>query len=213
MSREVTINEIWDEFVQLMERAEASEEDFHQYMVRYPSLIPVWLPQDNVVYSKFRLGSQHVADFAFCRDDSPGFRWHFIEIERPRDRLFNKSGDPTARLTHALRQLHDWSAWFQENRDHVAKYFPHAEKAVQFGLAEPHLTLVIGRRQLINSWDRPLMRRIGGDVSIRTFDSLRGNLKTAWLTDDDKPLRCCALNGAKEIQLSSMKIDIRYQME
>jgi hypothetical protein len=98
MSREVTINEIWDEFVQLMERAEASEEDFHQYMVRYPSLIPVWLPQDNVVYSKFRLGSQHVADFAFCRDDSPGFRWHFIEIERPRDRLFNKSGDPTARL-------------------------------------------------------------------------------------------------------------------
>ena len=213
MPREVTINEIWGEFVQLMERAGTSEEDFHQYMVRYPALIPVWLPQDNIVYSKFRLGSQHVADFAFCRDDSPGFRWHFIEIERPKDRLFNKSGDPTARLAHALRQLHDWSAWFQENRDHVAKYFPHAERAVQFRLADPHLTLIIGRRQEINTWDRPLMRRIGGGVSIRTFDSLRSNLKTAWLTDDNKPLRCCALNGVDEVQLSSMKIDIRYQME
>ncbi|OSJ30005.1 hypothetical protein BSZ19_26000 [Bradyrhizobium japonicum] len=88
MLREVAIDDIWDGFVSLMDRSDSSEEDFHQYMVKYPALIPIWLPQDNVVYSKFRLGSQHVADFAFCRDDSPGFLWHFIKIERPKDPLF-----------------------------------------------------------------------------------------------------------------------------
>jgi hypothetical protein len=212
MPREIKIDKIWSGLAKLMEQTTASEEDFHQYMVRYPALIPAWLPQNNVIYSKFRLGSQHVADFAFCRDDSPGFRWHFIEIERPKDRLFNRAGDPTARLAHAIRQLHDWSAWFQENRDHVAKYFPHAERAVRFGLADPHLTLVIGRREQINAWNRPLMRRIGGGITVHTFDSLRSNLKTAWLADDDKPLRCCALNGNDEVELSSMKIDIRYVM-
>jgi len=53
---------------------------------------------------------------------------------------------------------------------------------------------------------------LGGGVSIRTFDSLQSNLGTAWPTEDDKPLRCCALNGANEVVLSSMKIDIRYQI-
>jgi hypothetical protein len=211
MPQEITMNGVWSGFVELMENPKASEEDFHQYMVRYPALIPVWYPQNNVVYSKFRLGSQYIADFAFCRDDSPGFRWHFIEIERPKDRLFNKSGDPTARLAHALRQLHDWGAWFQENRDHVIKYFPSADRAGRFGLAEPELLLIIGRRQEINARDRPLMRRIGGGISVRTFDSLRNNLRTAWLADENEPLRCCALNGLNEIELSRMKMEIRFQ--
>jgi hypothetical protein len=75
--------------------------------------------------------------------------------------------------------LHDWSAWFQENRDYVAKYFPHGNRAARFGLAEPQLTLIIGRRQEINYRNRPLMRSLGGQVSIRTFDSLQDNLTTA----------------------------------
>jgi Domain of unknown function (DUF4263) len=210
--REVTVKEIWDGFVELMEGTEASEEDFHQYMVRCPALIPALHPQDNVVYSKFKIGSQHVADFAFCRDDSPGLRWHFIEIEKPKDRLFNKAGDPAARLSHALRQLHDWGAWFQENRDHVAKYFPHAERVRRFGLADPSLTLIIGRRQEIGPGNRSLMREIGGKIGVRTFDSLRNNLRTAWYDDDDRPLRCCTPNGTSVVELSRMKIDIRYRM-
>jgi hypothetical protein len=212
MTREITIDDIWEGFVALMDNPKSAEEDFHQYMVRYPALVPIWLPQNNVVYSKFRLGSQYIADFAFCRDDTPGFRWHFIEIERPKDRLFNKTGNPTARLVHALKQLHDWDAWFQENRDYVARYFPHADRVGRFGLAEPAMTLIIGRRQEINAWDRPLMRRVGGQVSVRTFDSLRDNLRTAWLANHNEPLRCCTLNGTNEIELSFMKMEIRYQI-
>jgi hypothetical protein len=212
MPREVTVQEIWHGFVELMERTGASEEDFHKYMVRYPALIPALHPQDNVVYSKLKLGSQHVTDFAFCRDDSPGFRWHFVEIEKPKDRLFNKAGDPAKRLVHALRQLHDWDVWFQENRDYVAKYFPHAERVGLFGLADPHLTLIIGRRAEIEPRHRAQLRRFGANIGIRTFDSLRNNLRTAWYDDDDRPLRCCRLNGTELVELSSMKIDIRYQM-
>jgi hypothetical protein len=82
LPREVSIREVWSDFENLMERPGAAEEDFHRYMVQYPCLIPVWFPIDNVVYSKFKLGSQHVADFAFARDDTTGFRWNFIEIEK-----------------------------------------------------------------------------------------------------------------------------------
>jgi hypothetical protein len=207
MSQEITLDEVWDGFVQLMENREKDEEYFHRYMVKYPSLIPIWRPTDNIVYSKFRLGAQHTTDFAFCRFDTPGFLWNFIEIEKPKDRLFIKNGNPSARLTHAVGQCLNWVSWFEENRDHVAKYFPHADQVSRFGLAEPHLTLIMGRREQVNVYNRPMMRRFGGKVEIRTFDSLRENLKTAWMDDRSRPLRCCSFDNSGLVELSSMQME------
>ncbi|HEU0099110.1 MAG TPA: Shedu anti-phage system protein SduA domain-containing protein [Allosphingosinicella sp.] len=141
--KRITASKIWGDFQTLID-GEFKEEVLHRYLVKYPALLPLWRPWQNKVYSKFPLGNQHVTDFAFVRDDSPGLRWHFIEIERPNDRLFTKAGDPTARLSHALRQLHDWHNWFINNRDYVATYFPNSERIKKIGLTDPHLTLIMG---------------------------------------------------------------------
>lgn len=212
MSEKITLKEVWCGFEALMDDASAKEEDFHRYMVRYPSLIPVWRPFDNVVYSKLKLGSQHVTDFAYCRDDSPGFKWHFIEIEKPKDRLFTKDGNPSHRLSQALRQCLEWNAWFKENRDYVARYFPHAERVERFGLAEPRITLIMGRREWINLLNKPILRELSSVIEIRSFDSLQGNLRTAYIDEEDKPLRCCSYSPQGLVELSRMQWDIRFRV-
>lgn len=209
--KKILRGQIWSDFSKLVDTG-ASEELLHQYLVRYPALLPVWRPLDNVVYSKFRLGSQHVTDFAFVRDDSPGLRWHFIEIERPDVPLLTKNGDPTAKLSHALRQLHDWHIWFANNRAYVASTFPHGDRIPKAGLADPHLTLVIGRRA--EDWwgQREKLMRIAGGVEIRTFDGLEHNLRSP-AYDDDFPFSCYGYseNGSK--LLSTMKIEVSFYVD
>src|SRR5262245_355668 len=105
-------------YLNLINRIDVSEEDVHQFLVRYPAFLPLLFPYENTVFSKLPLGNQHVVDFAFARENTPGVTWHLIEIEKPQDRLFTKSGNPSAALSHGLRQILDWKTWFLENRDY-----------------------------------------------------------------------------------------------
>ena len=203
--------QIWSEFIDLMDvNPPQSEEVFHQFMVKYPALIPVWRPLDGVVYSKFKLGTEHVTDFAFVRDDTQGLRWTFIEIEKPSDRLFRKDRSPTATLTHALGQLHQWTEWFQNNLDYVKNNWPHGTRARKIGMATPHLILIMGRREK-DWWDqRTLLQRFGGGVEVRTFDGLEHNLGSP-AVDDDATLKCLSYSSSGwEKELSSMKLEISF---
>jgi hypothetical protein len=108
--KRVLKEQICSEFTELMDADPPHpEEVFHQFMVKYPALIPVWRPLEGVVYSKFKLGTEHVTDFAFVRDDTPGLRWTFIEIEKPSDRLlrknrlFSRNNLKTAPASHVSR--------------------------------------------------------------------------------------------------------------
>jgi hypothetical protein len=40
----------------------------------------------------------------------------FVEIEKPRVRLFNKNGDQSADFTHALQQIRDYLKWVADNK-------------------------------------------------------------------------------------------------
>jgi len=203
--------QIWSEFIELMDASpRQSEEVFHQFMVKYPALIPVWRPLDGVVYSKFKLGTEHITDFAFVRDDTPGLRWTFIEIEKPSDRLLRKDHSPTAALTHALGQLHQWAEWFKNNLDYVKNNWPHGTRARKLGLADPHFILVMGRRE-IDWWNqRTLLQRFGGGVEIRTFDGLERNLSSP-AVEDNAILRCLSYSSSGwDRELSSMKLEISY---
>lgn len=209
--KRIVREQIWSEFAELMDsKPGLGEEAFHRFMVKYPVLIPVWQPLENIVYSKFPLGSEFVTDFAFVRDDSEGLRWHFIEIENPRDRLLRKNGSPTAKLTQALSQLHNWHEWFQNNRAYVRQNFPHGNRITKIGLADPHLTLVIGRRE-IDWWDqRALLQRYGGGVTIRTFDSLERNLQAPGF-DSILDMKCMAYSTTGwDKELSSMSMEISF---
>jgi hypothetical protein len=189
-----------------------SEEIFHQFMVKYPALIPVWRPLEGIVYSKFKLGTEHITDFAFVRDDSPGLRWNFVEIEKPGDRLLRKDGSPTAALTHALGQLHQWAEWFRNNLDYVKNNWPHGTRARKLGMADPHLILVMGRRE-VDWWEqRTLLQRFGGGVEVRSFDGLKSNLRSP-AVDDGGVLKCVSYSSSGwDKELSSMKLEVSYYM-
>jgi hypothetical protein len=73
------------------------------------------------VIPKQRLGSQHETDFAIVQQASGNFVWYAVELERPQAKIFNKNGDPSAALTHALRQISDWRDWLSQNRDYAAR--------------------------------------------------------------------------------------------
>lgn len=211
--KRVLEEQIWSEFIELMDATPAnSEEVFHQFMVRYPALIPVWRPLDGIVYSKFKLGTEHVTDFAFVRDDTPGLRWTFVEIEKPNDRLLRKDRSPSAALTHAVGQLHQWAEWFRNNLDYVKNNWPHGTRARKLGMAEPHLVLIMGRREADLWGQRTLLQRFGGGVEIRTFDGLKPNLRSPALDDGDT-LRCLSYSATGwDKQLSSMKLEISYYL-
>lgn len=85
------------------------EELLHQFLAKSPQLLSAAFL---TVVSKPRLGAEHVPDFAY--EEAPG-RWLLVEIEPSTHALFSRKGDPTAALTHAVRQITDWRAWVNEN--------------------------------------------------------------------------------------------------
>ena len=67
------------------------------------------------VFSKPKLGSEHIPDFAICEKDSGGYHWCLVELENPNYDALTRSGQPTAKLTHAMQQIHDWRIWLRRN--------------------------------------------------------------------------------------------------
>jgi hypothetical protein len=181
-------------YLDLINRPDVSEEEVHQFLVRYPAFLPLWFPYENTVFSKLPLGNQHVVDFAFARENTPGVTWHLVEIEKPQSRLFTKSGNPSAALSHGLRQILDWKTWFLENRDYVRRYFPYREQVDAIGLCEPELLLVIGRRAEVADGDRKLMQRLSNGVDIMTFDRLAEHIFSP-PCDRRYPIRSCRFVG------------------
>jgi len=55
-----------------------------------------------------QLGAEHVTDFLVAEPGSTGLTWYAVELKRPQAKIFTAKGDPSAALTHALRQIDDW---------------------------------------------------------------------------------------------------------
>jgi hypothetical protein len=54
-------------------------------------------------------------DFLWLNDASSGPEWVFVEIEKPRLKLFKKNGEPTYEFSHAIEQVKSWRRYFEEN--------------------------------------------------------------------------------------------------
>lgn len=118
----------------------APEESVHQLLAAH---IEFWngivrLSGGCPLYSKIRFSGDFVLDFAYVDMSSNGAEWHFVEIEGPRWHLFTKAGDPTAHLTHALRQVRDWQYWVSSNPNYARQTFP--------GVLAPMGHVFMGRR-------------------------------------------------------------------
>lgn len=119
------------------------------------------------VIPKVRLGSQHVTDFILGEKSSIGFEWHAVELESPRAKMFTKIGNPTAALTHAIRQIQDWRAWLQRNQNYAAR--PKNESGLGLTDIAPTLPgfIFIGRRADISDGTKELRKQMSHDLNIR----------------------------------------------
>jgi hypothetical protein len=100
------------------------EEKIHQFLVEQSFLFGFLRDHNGIVKSKFKLGNDFITDFLSIGTDhsnSPNLMITFIEIERPNISLFTKAGNPSADLSHALRQIQNWKTWIKVNRDYFSR--------------------------------------------------------------------------------------------
>lgn len=121
-----------------------------------------------VYYSKVRLGSEYVTDFAFFITTSFGPEWRFVEIEPPRKTLFTRSGDLSATLNHAVQQTRDWLRWCEDSLAGASKLMP--------GLRYPMCFVFLGRRAELTPTTTEKLRQLNyqwrAHCQVRTFDAL-----------------------------------------
>lgn len=131
------------------------------------------------VKPKQRLGSEYETDFLIAQEGSGGLIWYAVELERPQAILFTKKGDPSAALTHALRQINDWREWLSRNRGYAAQ----SREQDGLGLTDIHPELdgliVMGRGVDVDTRMTARRRRLARDnrVEIETYDWLLSEAK------------------------------------
>jgi hypothetical protein len=159
----------------LLDNPSVKESDIHKFLSDHAGL---FFGQDVFVISRPELGSDFQADFVVASDQaSYGIDYKFVEIETPQSALYTRSGDPSARLTHAIQQVFNWKTWLTRHRGHVRRFFP----SKYFGWDEftnLSFCIVIGRRthgSYVTAKRNVLAQEVG--ISIRSFDYLSDMLE------------------------------------
>lgn len=177
-------------WVWLIDRPGVKESKLQKFLSDHASL---FFGPHLFVISGAELGSDFRVDFVVARDEaSSGIDYTFVEIETPQSRVYTRSGDPSAKLTHAMQQVRDWKSWLTRHRGHVRRFFPSG----YFGWDEftnLSFCVVIGRRGPPGSQTakRNALARDTG-IKIRSFDYLTDVLRArlSFLSDwghVDKP--------------------------
>lgn len=135
---------------------------------------PIGGGYDRWVVPKARLGAEHETDFLVAERDAARYVWYAVELERPQARLFTAKGDPSAALTHAIRQVNDWRTWLSYNRDYATR----APEQVGLGLTDidPELEglIIMGREADIDPRTADRRARLTREhrIKIYTYDWL-----------------------------------------
>jgi hypothetical protein len=122
------------------------------------------------VTPKVRLGSQYVTDFVL---ELARRQYVLVEIEAPRHPILRASGERSARLSHALRQVEDWQQWLYEN---IA--YARTDPSLT-GIDDPEFLIVIGRQPDSEELDKKVARinRNLHRIKIVSYDDLLARLR------------------------------------
>jgi hypothetical protein len=85
--------------------------------------------------------------------------------------LFTKTNNPTAAVTHAVRQVEDWLEWSYENLSYLRSRYPE--------IHEPKGLVVLGRRSSLDPKAAKALRRrnVLSKVQVVTYDDLIDDMK------------------------------------
>ena len=97
------------------------EGDVHKFLEIYPEVLAETLVRGNTPYvvSKFELGNEFITDFVVAEGFSGGWFLKLVELEPPKELLFNKDETPKQRFKEAITQLDNWKVHINKNK----KYF------------------------------------------------------------------------------------------
>lgn len=170
---EITRDDI-NELVSIIEHSN-KEEDVQQFLQSHPSILTHHLGGGHERYCipKKSLAGMHITDFLLADISSLGINWHAVELENPKAKMFNKNGDPSRPLNHAIRQIRDWKNWLTKNLDEATRL--QQEKGLGLIGIEPELDclILIGRRRDLNETldtRRRMNKEINGEI--HTYDWL-----------------------------------------
>lgn len=151
------------------------EQDLQELFEAHPILLVQHLGggHGRWVLPRKRLGAEFVPDFVVGERSSEGYAWQLIELESPSARMFTKKGDPTAQLSHAIRQVKEWRAWLVNNQNYAAR--PRTDNGLGLTDISPNCPalILIGRRPTPEGTNA-LRRQMTADdkIEIHTYDYL-----------------------------------------
>lgn len=161
------------------------EEDVQQLLQANPKYLIQHLGggHGRWVIPKQRLGAEHVTDFVIGEKHSFGYEWQAVELESPLKPMFNRNGDPSQYLNHAIRQIQDWRAWLLSNQSYAAR--PKDESGLGLSGINGNIRglILIGRRSALPKATEERRRQMAHDLNIRIhtydylIDALKGRLK------------------------------------
>lgn len=68
---------------------------------------------------QFGLARDYIPDFLLVTAHSGMWELHFIELESPKAKVFNKDGSYARKLNIAMRQISDWAIWIDRNEQYL----------------------------------------------------------------------------------------------
>jgi len=157
------------------------EEEIQQFLQLNPQFLIQHLGggHGRWVLPKQKLGAEHVTDFLIAERHSFGFEWQAVELESPLRPMFNKNGDPSQYLNHAIRQITDWRAWLKSNQAYASR--PKADGGLGLTDIDTNVNglVLIGRRAAIDPETNARRRQLVQDlnIEIHSFDYLLQSLE------------------------------------
>jgi len=160
--------DLLQEFRSLIEAKPDREEVLQRYLRNHPHLLS---PTHTRVWPKAKLGTKRVTDFVFL--EAPG-SYLLVELERDNLRLFNKKGEPSGLLQHALHQVRTWKQFIRTHPDYVRN----GDLQFQGMSTNPRSLVVIGRSATLQPQDRHLLQELESENPnnrIWTYDDVLAN--------------------------------------
>ncbi len=170
----ITKNDV-NELISVIEHSDR-EEDVQQFLQTHPSILTHHRGggHDRFCIPKKNLGGRFITDFLLADLSSLSINWEAVELESPKAKIFNKNGDPSYTLNHAIKQIRDWRTWLTKNLD-VATRLQQENGLGLIGI-EPELDclILIGRRRDLDYKQQDARQRINREINgeIHTYDWL-----------------------------------------
>lgn len=145
------------------------EHEIQKYLELHPELIVnvVGGGHGRWVIPQKKLGTEFATDFIVGERHSFGYEWLLVELESQKQRMFNKNGDPSAALTHAIRQIQDWRGWLKQNYSYASRLkSENGLGLINIDSTTPGLIL-IGREEMQSVGSNTLRRQMCTDLRIR----------------------------------------------